>query len=1081
MKNKILAFLFLSCATLYADITPVVMQQNQKSDNEFLGEPAVLNFGETWKEEDRAKNSFSKVCPFLTTDKQNNCIITDFSFENRKLFYDFIKINQIKQEDIEKTSNAGVRNTIGGSSDDFNIYDLLGNEPMADIKSAPAKGSDAFKLKQIIDNAEGSNQLIYPLSFNIQGLYANSDSKDASTVSTRPFVGFSGLNVDNSNPYIKMFGGSIIQENVDGITVNSLKGIQRKAGDKINNKYENGDFPDFGLIGFTLADWLKEYGDKTEYKERVTPEVLKAMFQKDTTQDDSQQTWSRVMAGVAVLDDSYIGGIDLSNGELKLRENISKPALNINNEVKTDLEKGNTISVPKDFYGKDTTSTASSGRNNLFSQTSDSKLWGYYVYMSQNLHKLEILLILALAGTSFAFVTGFKGIEYFSSLNSQEQREPLKWKKMIMQPIAYTLIVATPLVSTNTPLETSLLLDTDIITENIKVNRLNINQGDDKNKDLETKFYQTPLQVAIQGGVGLGSAVADEFSRILTYSFATFVAYRENSIDNSEGLLEKMKKEYNGISKDLITISAYQKLYLSTCRNDYTVGDAYRKNISAHTLPKPLNSISNNDMLEFSKKYALDIIKNFNPKYAYLSNSACSKLETFLSEHSPEVLNRLGRFSADFTYHSNQFIKNGAFAKYDEERAKFFKEKFAKLAFYEKNFGWVNVSMIPILYQIMYPSFNPYYYAEKTNALDASTAINTTDDNTLSDLALSQYYTTIGATSTFQEQSNKVIDDNEDAKKVATTALKNGDFTRGDNENLLAKGVDGLLSYAISVASYQFMPGYSNVEQSVESIAKWITNNKGDSDSAKHSQLLVFGEFITTLFLDSSMDYGRSVGGGRLKQIIALTGLSGVLGMGGKELGTASAIVDGLMIKMVAQSLYIYILNLMVMVILSMILMFKIGMFFLQVIVFYIASPLVIIWGLLTKKEEQIKNYIGKSTTLIFTPILIVLSGTILIFGIGIIHQIYFIITNHIMNIELSNAFLAGGAVNRVAQYVQIQAFFGIGTILLGFAYLLLGYVVLIKFSHWFFETVGVQTQSAMNQSLESLTHRMRFGQHIGM
>ncbi|MDA3067512.1 hypothetical protein OFO01_06925, partial [Campylobacter sp. JMF_01 NE2] len=176
MKNKILAFLFLSCATLYADITPVVMQQNQKSDNEFLGEPAVLNFGETWKEEDRAKNSFSKVCPFLTTDKQNNCIITDFSFENRKLFYDFIKINQIKQEDIEKTSNAGVRNTIGGSSDDFNIYDLLGNEPMADIKSAPAKGSDAFKLKQIIDNAEGSNQLIYPLSFNIQGLYANSDS-----------------------------------------------------------------------------------------------------------------------------------------------------------------------------------------------------------------------------------------------------------------------------------------------------------------------------------------------------------------------------------------------------------------------------------------------------------------------------------------------------------------------------------------------------------------------------------------------------------------------------------------------------------------------------------------------------------------------------------------------------------------------------------------------------------------------------------------------------------------------------------------------------------------------------------------
>ena len=195
----------------------------------------------------------------------------------------------------------------------------------------------------------------------------------------------------------------------------------------------------------------------------------------------------------------------------------------------------------------------------------------------------------------------------------------------------------------------------------------------------------------------------------------------------------------------------------------------------------------------------------------------------------------------------------------------------------------------------------------------------------------------------------------------------------------------------------------------------------------------------------------------------------------------ASELMSEMLLKATAQTLYLYILNLMVMLVLTMILVFKIGMYFVQVIMFYIASPLVIVWAMITKKEDQIKNFIGKSAMLVLTPVLIVISSAILILAVGTIHQIYFIITNHILNIQLGAELNNPDELYNLAQYIQMQTYFGIGNVIIGFAYLFLGYIILVKFSQWFFETVGIQTQSTLTQSVESMTHRMRFGGSFGM
>lgn len=1046
------------------------------------GDIACLTFGERWTDDNRKKNSFSKVCPFLGKEGEQNkeyCVIDDFSFKEGKIYITRLP-NIQNTQGVELTAN-NTRNQIGALNKSINIHELL-NPDFADDEydseeDKKKEDGSASKLEKIIKNANSGNKEIIPLCIgSIKSLYYNvpcsESEKSASKESCmpiRPFLGFAGINTKSkNNPFMDIFG-------TNGDELGNLNCGNGPLSNKLDKK-----LADFSSIGYTIIQWANsEAGSSTNFD--VGKLKGKEFFGYDAS--DESQTWARVMAGVLTLDDAYIEKLN-QNGTLNLLEEIS---------VTTDEVTGVIDDEFKWWFIDGKT---------LFEQNSDGKLWGYYLYMSQNLHKLEILLILSLAGVSFTGLTAWKGFRYFSEVKN-EQKEPLQWKKLVMQPVAWTLGVATPLVTSNIAVDQSFILDSspNALVSEIQVNSMQGSSSSSASTTTGKLFQQTPLQVAIQGGVAMGSALADEFSKLLTYSFAAFLTYREGIEDGGETLVNSLKKEYNGLSADLIELSAYQTLYLSTCVNDYSLDavtanamqgspssadeEKFKYKKSAHVLPTPFVNLANNDVMSFAVK-ALPNLGSFgkeNGERAVLSFYACQKLEKKLKEQSEVLMPNLLNFSAKFTGIHNRVAEIGISGLDDAQKQKELEKKIKKLAHYEKYYGWINVAMIPLLYQIMYPTFNPYYYAKEVEKTDDNPSADKTEDNYIS---LSGLYDVIGDVTTLDRDSVTSKEVDELVYKV---------FSVKDLED---NWFNSIVNYVLSMASYSFMPGYKSVEEEVTKLHRMIDGNATNSTRRNIASRI---EVLMAVVADATLNKTGSMFGPNFVKLATHLGLKESItpkpeaekgGNKAQEIedlvkkasfGTMNAqqaneFINNLIIKLASQSIYLYILNLMVMVVLAMILMFKIGLFFIQVMIFYMASPLVVIWALITKKEEQVRNYISKSTILIFSPILITLSGTILIFSVGMLHQIYFIIVNHIMNIQLAGTTTS---LLSISQYIQLQAFFGIGNIILGFTYLLLGYVILIKFSHWFFETVGIQAQSSITQSFESLTHRMRFAGSFGM
>lgn len=1092
---------------------------------------ATITFGDAWGNGKRKNISLSKICPYLITEKNNNtsaaeyCRVEDFSFDDSLIFFQ-THLSDKNNKDAEIVSNAVVRNTSGGMSQKINMYELLDDNLTCNDNVGSGDVDDDDKidltnckkkenLENLINIIDGNRFIVksnnktingvYPLkvekinflAYNAKKKSATNEDKnelvgEATPNKYAPILGFirlrkvsndKGENPDYSNNEIAKILGTIKNNN---------SALKYKSDNKNKNL-------DFYTIGETINQWLGDEftGNKINFS------VIKNEFKSIEVGNDNK-SWSRVMSGVAVLDDSYVDKLN-GDGEIVLKDNgIIKLKLNINEDL-----FGKVLSGVYDEIANET-----EDGTKIFDKISDKKLWGFYLYLSKNLHELEILLILGLAGGTFTFVTGWKGFNYFRQLKT-EQKDPLDWKKMVMQPITYTLLVATPLVPTAITIEDNsrFTINPSIKESSIEGVGFSVDNERAYGAKRETnKLYQTPLQSIIQGAVSFGAEMADHFSRATTFSFATFLGFREKLDEDHSDFVNGLASEYATLSKQLIELSVIQRMYLSTCRLDYSFakdGSELKKKY-AHIYPTPTNSYTQNDAQQFETRYK-EMLRLKKDEF-YFSVSACQKIENWLHYNSRSTIKDLVEFHQRFKGYYKSFQKNCKEWKGGKENTKekcesgFIKDnqkedlllKIKKLAFYEKTFGWVNVAMLPLLYQTMYPSFDPYYYKEKTQEVDKQTEISTSN--------FSDHYVLIGAPTTFQNFSEFSLKETNEANEL--------DTNNGGYRNMLE-------NYLVSTISYSLMPGYNEIETKLRHTYNMMICNNWDmtantcsdrynkngkqADNGRNkkevAEILKFVKMLSDKALrkSGSIEFGKEIYQSSLENVIKKRVKQGAndvaIKIKNKDFATkVTEILDKndkiikvflqeAVIKTTAQSLYIYMLNIVIMLILTMILVFKIGMYFVQAIVFYVASPLIIVWAMIAKKEDQIKNYVGKSLILIFTPILIVLSGAILILAIGVIHQMYFIIVNHIMSIQIPEVYLSDteSFLAQVSTYVQMQAFFGIGNVAIGFAYLFLGYIILIKFSQWFFETVGIQTQSSMTQNIEGLTNRMGFSRSLGM
>lgn len=1051
-----------------------------------LGNVVDLKLSQEMRQSNRDGNMFGIMCP-IVDHNGSSFLITDIDIENHRVYCS--SANSIL--DTNASDTGAVVNFRGQEQHFFNMAEI--DDPAAKTSGElkvreKQKISDYHnKLQSVVDNAgDGNNTMIYPLRIsNMRGLYYTTQAVgNNGGLDKKPFMGFLGAGEgsgkpNNDNLVLKLFG---LTMNGDDAVNNSNPKEIGKGGSK-----SDGTIFNWTDLGYSIGLWIDGYVDKSETSNLAE---LKSYFTWKA--DDSKQTWSRVMTGVATLDDAYLKTIS-AKGELIVR-NAGDP---ISQSTFKDTEWW------KNKFNKDQTF------DNIWQQTSDGRLWGYYFYLSQNLHKLEMYIILAFVGCGFSFLMGNNAITYFKNVSAgaEGEKTPINWKKEIGVPMLGIMFIAVPLLPTNATMYDKFLLDTEEIADSIQVNSLN---GSSPSKPKDSAYNITALQQVIQGMSELGSNLGDMFSKRTSFAFATYISFRENMLNDPTAMLETWKMDYNQCSGELINLNRLMQFYLSTCKYDYSFGRyASQVKDSATILPSPFNLMGQN-LLQAKQKDIIEDFKNSNfiqraqnqsnsRAFALVSPQACAKIESSIHDRSELLFNKMYRLANEITTYSDNYIQNAQNSSTNNEKSVKkveMQERFKRLAFYEQRYGWINTAMLPLLYQIFYPSFDPYTY--RTNREHEGVGrIGAISDSSW----IAKPYIVIGEPT---ETNEKYL-----------TSLKEEKYKKSNSINSLEEGlVDIVMPFAI----YNMLPGYQNIKKSVKEM--WNLGKQTDRDG-NVIESNNWKEFATsqmgrvlTLWVSRLVNPDNGVtrkdgyvnwahlANGTLSQKIAaiqaltkggfvadLTKNKAGSSVFGKAINALGGLADALAQELVTQVLYIYAMNLIIMVVLTLVIVFKIGMYFVQLIVFFMASPLVVMWALLKKKQEAMLTYVGKASTVMLSPVLIVISTSILIVAVGCIHQLYYIIANHIINIQLVDVLALTGSggggtaetnFNNIADYVQMNVIFGIGDVLIGFSYLFLGYIIIVKFSHWFFDTIGVQSSSLITQGLETMTHRIRFGTSFG-
>ena len=143
---------------------------------------------------------------------------------------------------------------------------------------------------------------------------------------------------------------------------------------------------------------------------------------------------------------------------------------------------------------------------------------------------------------------------------------------------------------------------------------------------------------------------------------------------------------------------------------------------------------------------------------------------------------------------------------------------------------------------------------------------------------------------------------------------------------------------------------------------------------------------------------------------------------------------------------------------------YRIAFYFIEVLTFFIASPAVVIWAVISKRFDAIMHYIGRGAVLSITPILIVLSTYLYIFGQEILNMIYALIVGIIQT-----TFVTPDAT--VGQTITVLAFVSMGDAIMKAVYVIMGFVCIIKFNSWFYQMIGIK-EGAMADMAQTITDK---------
>lgn len=196
--------------------------------------------------------------------------------------------------------------------------------------------------------------------------------------------------------------------------------------------------------------------------------------------------------------------------------------------------------------------------------------------------------------------------------------------------------------------------------------------------------------------------------------------------------------------------------------------------------------------------------------------------------------------------------------------------------------------------------------------------------------------------------------------------------------------------------------------------------------------------------------------------LVTTTGAMGILLS--KVLGVAVSIGKAFLVYTTSVFLYNWLLEIITFSAIDLMIIYRIAFYFIEVLTFFIASPAVVIWAVISKRFDAIMHYIGRGAVLSITPILIVLSTYLYIFGQEILNMIYALIVGIIQT-----TFVTPDAT--VGQTITVLAFVSMGDAIMKAVYVIMGFVCIIKFNSWFYQMIGIK-EGAMADMAQTITDK---------
>lgn len=196
--------------------------------------------------------------------------------------------------------------------------------------------------------------------------------------------------------------------------------------------------------------------------------------------------------------------------------------------------------------------------------------------------------------------------------------------------------------------------------------------------------------------------------------------------------------------------------------------------------------------------------------------------------------------------------------------------------------------------------------------------------------------------------------------------------------------------------------------------------------------------------------------------LVMTTGAMGILLS--KVLGVAVSIGKAFLVYTTSVFLYNWLLEIITFSAIALMIIYRIAFYFIEVLTFFIASPAVVIWAVISKRFDAIMHYIGRGAVLSITPILIVLSTYLYIFGQEILNMIYALIVGIIQT-----TFVTPDAT--VGQTITVLAFVSMGDAIMKAVYVIMGFVCIIKFNSWFYQMIGIK-EGAMADMAQTITDK---------